>query len=528
MMINRGKVPFTWVIIVFLLGALSFKVYSEYSTKRELKVSANSWDKLMLILSQIDMHYVDNVDSEAITEESIPLILQKLDPHSVYLGPKDLQSSEEQLVGNFDGIGIHFNVPNDTAIVINVVPGGPSERTGIMSGDRIVKVDGVDVAGVNVNQDSLVSKLRGKSGTFVNLDIKRVGIDNLLTFEIKRGKIPVKSVDVAYMLNDTLGYIKLSRFSRTSHSEFMDAVSHLRESGMRSLLFDLRGNSGGYLDQALLLSNEFLNKGDLIVYMEGRRRARQNFHADNSGKCKDLSIKVLIDEGSASSSEIFAGAIQDNDRGMILGRRSFGKGLVQEPIYFSDNSGIRLTVARFYTPTGRSIQKPYTGDDSYRDDIFERFKHGEMFYADSIKFNDSLMYTTPKGKIVYGGGGIMPDIFIPIDTTAVGSLFFKVTNLGLTFKFGLHIADKYRSKLNQVDKLDNLYKFFEDINIEREFKNYAISNGVRFTNVEWNESRDLILNHVYAYTARYSPLDDKAFYPIIHKMDNTIKIAIEQ
>ncbi len=528
MILNRGKFPLTWIIIVFLLGALSFKIYSEYSNSRELKVSQNSWDKLMLILSQVDMHYVDSIDSDAITEESIPLILQKLDPHSVYLGPKDLQSSEEQLVGNFDGIGVHFNVPNDTAIVINVVPGGPSERSGIMSGDRIVKVDDIVVAGVNLHQDSLVTKLRGKSGTVVNLGIKRFGVNELLSFQIKRGKIPVKSVDVAYMLNDTLGYVKLSRFSRTSHSEFMESVNLLREKGMNSLLFDLRGNSGGYLDQALLLSNEFLNKGELIVYMEGRKRARQNFFADNSGKCKDLSIKVLIDEGSASSSEIFAGAIQDNDRGLILGRRSFGKGLVQEPIYFSDNSGIRLTVARFYTPTGRSIQKPYSGDNTYRDDILERFKHGEMFYADSIKFNDSLMYKTPKGKTVYGGGGIMPDIFIPIDTTEVGSLFFKVTNLGLTFKFGLYIADKYRSKLNSVETLDGLYQFFDNINIEQEFKNYSLSSGVSFSIKEWRESRELILNHIYAYTARYSPLDDRAFYPIIHQMDNTIKIAIEQ
>ena len=329
------------------------------------------------------------------------------------------------------------------------------------------------------------------------------------------------------MINDTLGYIKLSKFSRTSYSEFMDALGKLDKEGITSLIFDLRGNSGGYFDQALLLSNEFLNKGALIVYMQGRHRKRQDFYADNNGKYRDLALKVLIDEGSASSSEIFAGAIQDNDRGVIIGRRSYGKGLVQEPIYFSDNSGIRLTVARFYTPTGRSIQKPYQ-EENYRDDIIERFRHGEMMSADSIKFNDSLKYTTPAGRVVYGGGGITPDLFVPIDTTGVTQFFVKVTNLGLTFKFSAQMADLYRQQLNKINSLDKLSEFFISEDFERKFLDYASINGVNASATEWKESKYILMNHVKAFLGRYTPLDDNGFYPVLLETDNVVKVAIGQ
>jgi carboxyl-terminal processing protease len=518
--------PWPLLIIVFLLGAVSYKYISSFITGREYTLRENRWDKLMLILSQVDKNYVDTVDYKEITEISIPYILEKLDPHSVYLPPEELQTAEEQLQGNFDGIGIQFNVPNDTAVVINVVPGGPSERAGILSGDRLVKVDGEIVAGIKMKQDSLVKKLRGKSGTLVKVDVKRNGLDKLVSFDIKRDKIPVKSVDVAYMINDTLGYVKLSKFTRTSHKEFMEAVTSLRTEGMTSLIFDLRGNSGGYLDQALLLSNEFLNKGDLIVYMQGIHRPRQDFHADNTGKCRDLSIKVIIDEGSASSSEIFAGAIQDNDRGVIVGRRSFGKGLVQEPIYFSDKSGIRLTVARFYTPTGRSIQKPY--DKNYRDDILERYRHGEMMNADSIRKNDSLVYTTPKGKVVYGGGGITPDIFVPIDTVGVNRFFVSISNSGLTFRFSAKMADKYRQELNNITTLKDLNLFFSNTSFEKPFLAFAKENGFVPTENEWNECKFIINNHIRAFVGRYTPLDDKAFYPVLLEMDNMVLAAIGQ
>jgi carboxyl-terminal processing protease len=520
------SVPWAMLIIIFLSGALAYKIYSGFAIKRELDITAGRWDKILLILSQVDGNYVDSVDHSRVTEDVIPYILTKLDPHSLYLSPEELKSADEQLQGNFDGIGVQFNVPNDTAVVINVIPGGPSERAGVLSGDRLVKVNGELVAGIKMNQDSLVSRLRGKSGTMVNVSVKRVGVKDLIGFDIKRDKIPVKSLDVSYMINDTTGYIKLSRFTRTSYKEFMDAISLLRKEGMRSLIFDLRGNTGGYLDQALLLSNEFLNKGDLIVYMKGRHRPRQDFYADNNGKCRDLSLKVIIDEGSASSSEIFAGAIQDNDRGVIIGRRSFGKGLVQEPIYFSDNSGIRLTVARFYTPTGRSIQKPY--DANYREDIIERYRHGEMMSADSIRQNDSLMYKTPKGKTVYGGGGITPDIFVPIDTTGISNFFIKVSNMGLTFRFSASMADEYRPSLNKIKSMKDLNNLFKEVNFEARFLSFAAANGIKPGAGEWEESKDLINNHIKAFIGRYSPLDDNAFYPILLEKDNMVIAAIEQ
>ncbi|MGE0091321.1 MAG: S41 family peptidase [Bacteroidales bacterium] len=527
-MSNRFKsVPLSAVVIIFLLGALSFKIYTNFTTKRELQLSNNNWDKLSLILKQIDNHYVDTVNQEQITEEAIPFILEKLDPHSVYLAPEELTNAEEQLLGNFDGIGIQFNVPNDTAVVISVIPGGPSERAGLLSGDRLVKVDGEIVAGVKMDQDSLVKRLRGKSGSVVKVDVKRMGFDKLVSFDITRDKIPVKSIDVAYMVNDTLGYMKLSKFTRTSYTEFMEAVRELRKFGLSSLIFDLRGNSGGYFDQALLLSNEFLDKGSLIVYMQGRNRPRQDFFADNNGTCRDLGIKVLIDEGSASSSEIFAGAIQDNDRGQIIGRRSFGKGLVQEPIYFSDNSGIRLTVARFYTPTGRSIQKPY-GSDDYYGDIIERYRHGEMFSADSIKINDSLKYTTPSGKVVYGGGGIIPDLFVPIDTVGVTPFLVKVSNQGIAFRFGASMSDRFRSRINEISTLEDLDSFFDGAGMERRFLEFASDNGVNATQQEWDESKDVIMTQVKAFIGRYSPMDDNAFYPVLLKIDNVVQAAIGQ
>ena len=518
--------PWPLIIIIFLLGAVSYKYVSAYLEGRELKIRDSKWDKLMLVLSQVDKNYVDDINYKELTEQSIPYIIEKLDPHSIYLAPEELKSADEQLQGNFDGIGIPFNVPNDTAVVINVIPGGPSERAGILSGDRLVKVNDEVVAGVKMNQDSLVRRLRGKSGTNVRVGVKRYGVKDLVSFDIKRDKIPVKSVDVSYMINDTLGYIKLSKFTRTSHSEFMESVTKLRKEGMKSLIFDLRGNSGGYLDQALLLSNEFLNKGDLIVYMQGTHRPRQDFHADNSGKCRDISLKVIIDEGSASSSEIFAGAIQDNDRGVIVGRRSFGKGLVQEPIYFSDNSGIRLTVARFYTPTGRSIQKPY--DKNYRDDIIERYRHGEMLSADSIRRNDSLLYTTPKGKTVYGGGGITPDVFVPVDTSGINRFFVMVSNMGLTFRFSAAMADEYRGRLNEIKSMADLNKFFSGVNFEQKFLSFAKTNGIVPAKEEWDESRELINNHIRAFVGRYTPLDDNAFYPILLELDNMVQAAIAQ
>ena len=347
-----------WVFMLVLI--CSMYVSKCGKGRRELAVDSNKWDKLILVLDQIEKNYVDSIDYNGVIEKVLPHLMENLDPHSVYLPPVELEAADESLEGNFSGIGIQFNVPADTAIVISVIAGGPSEKAGLLSGDRIIKVDGKNVAGVKLNQDSLVKMLKGPKGSKVAVEVKRDNLKELIPFEITRDKIPVKSVDVALALEDGIGYVKLSKFSKTSYKEFMAAMIPLMEQGIRSLVFDLRDNTGGYLDQALLLSREFLNRGELVVYMEGLHRERQDFHADGLGMFKDLELYVLINENSASSSEIFAGAIQDNDRGTIVGRRSYGKGLVQEPIYFTDKSGIRLTVARFHTPTGRCIQKTYS------------------------------------------------------------------------------------------------------------------------------------------------------------------------
>jgi len=517
--------PLTYVLIFGLLTILVFKVVLDYSySRKELSVKAGNWDKLMLVLSEVDNNYVDSIDKEQLTEKVIPYLLESLDPHSIYLPPADLKSAEESLEGNFDGIGVQFNVPNDTAIIISVIPGGPSERVGILSGDRIVKVNGEVVAGVKMNQDSLVKRLRGKSGSIVKVGIRRGNNVSLVYFDIKRDKIPVNSVDVRYMVDSNTGYIKLSKFTRTSYEEVLKAALELKKMGMKDLIFDLRGNSGGYFDQAFLMANEFLKKDEMIVYMQGAHRARQDFKADGKGKLTDIGIKVLIDEGSASSSEIFAGAIQDNDRGTVLGRRSYGKGLVQEPINFSDKSGIRLTVARFYTPTGRSIQKPYSRNYEY--DIIERYRHGEMTTADSIKQNDSLKYKTLGGKVVYGGGGITPDIFVPVDTTGINDFLINASNKGLPFKFSSTIADQYRPQLKGIKDLATLERLLGTMNLESKFLKYAAENKMVPTTKEWKECKDIIITQVKALVGRYSPMDDEAFYPIMSAVDNVMQKAI--
>lgn len=519
--------PLVYVLLFGLFILLVFRLLSDYSGKsRELAVKAGNWDKLMLVLSEVENNYVDSIKKDQLTEKVIPYLLESLDPHSVYLPPADLKDAEESLEGNFDGIGVQFNVPNDTAIIINVIPGGPSERAGLLSGDRIVKVNDEIVAGVKMNQDSLVKRLRGKSGSLVKVGIKRENNNSLVFFDIKRDKIPVNSVDVKYMTDKTTGYIKLSKFTRTSYEEVIKASLELKKLGMKELIFDLRGNSGGYFDQAFLMANEFLEKDQMIVYMQGLHRTRQDFKADGKGKLRDIKIKVLIDEGTASSSEIFAGAIQDNDRGVVIGRRSFGKGLVQEPIYFSDKSGIRLTVARFYTPTGRSIQKPYSADYQY--DIIERYRHGEMTSADSIKRNDSLKYTTPKGKIVYGGGGITPDIFVPMDTLGINDFLIAVSNKGLPFKFSSMIADLYRPSLKSIKDIGALEKLLATMNLEKRFLKYASDNKMVPTGKQWAECKEIVITQIEALVGRYSPLDDEAFYPIMARIDNVIQKAIEQ
>ncbi|MBO8453778.1 MAG: PDZ domain-containing protein [Bacteroidetes bacterium] len=484
------------------------------------------WRKLNLVLEQVEENYVDTIDLERMTDAAVVAALAELDPHSVYLPPVDLEASETALAGNFDGIGIQFNVPNDTAIVLNVIPGGPSEKAGLMQGDRIIMVDDRMIAGSRTPQDTMVSLMKGPSGTKVRITVSRDGSD--IPFEITRGKIPVHCVDAAFMIDDTTGYIKLSKFTRTTFSEFSEASEKLLASGMTRLIFDLRGNTGGYFDQAYLLCNEFLPEGAPVVYMEGLHRPRRDFNADGSGRLQGIALSVLTDESTASSSEIFSGAMQDNDRGVIVGRRTYGKGLVQEPVNFTDGSGLRLTVARFYTPSGRCIQKPYSDSYDYAYDIYERYVHGEFTDADSMKVDRSVEYHTAGGRTVYGGGGIIPDLFVPMDTTRATDFFLACNRKATQMRFASAVFDRFKPELSVIDDFGRLQSYLDSLDLEGRFLEYAAkTDGVRPRQGEWAKSKDYMLPQIYALVGRYSKLDDEAFYRLYLPVDETIRAAYD-
>ena len=505
------------------LGVLSTMFVQRFFSSKEFDGNYNRWRKLNLILQEVGKNYVDTIDMKGMTDAAVKAALAELDPHSVYLPPVELTESETELAGNFEGIGIQFNVPEDTAIILSVIPGGPSEKAGLNQGDRIIRVEDKTIAGTKTPQDSMVRMMKGPSGTKVKITVSRDG--TLIPFEITRDRIPVNCVDAAFMVNDTIGYIKLSKFTRTTHKEVSEASEKLLKSGMKRLIFDLRNNTGGYFDQALLLSNHFLNKGDAIVYMEGRERPKQDYDADGRGDMKDIELSVLIDEGTASSSEIFAGAIQDNDRGVIVGRRSFGKGLVQEPINFTDGSGVRLTVARFYTPSGRCIQKPYGKD--YAMDIYERYAHGEMMSADSMKVDTTEVYYTVKGRRVYGGGGIIPDVFVPIDTTKATDFYIQANRKATPVRFASYMFDRYKGQLSQIDDFEKLSAWLDSIDIEGQFLKYASDvDGIKASDKEWKETRDYMLPQLKALTGRFSKLDDEAFYRFYMPVDDVIQAAL--
>ena len=520
------RISSIWIAVLGVaVGALAVLAYDSYSQKKNLiRVQYGDWRKLNLILDQIDRNYVDTINVNDVTEAAITAALAELDPHSVYMPPVELTEAETDLAGNFDGIGIQFNVPNDTAIVLEVIPGGPSEKVGLQKGDRILKVGEKDIAGVRFPQDSMVRRMKGPAGTKVTVTVGRG--NERIPFEITRGKIPVHCVDAAFMINDTTGYIKLSKFSRTTFIEVTEASTKLVGEGMTRLIFDLRDNTGGYLDQALLLSDMFLRKGDEIVYMQGLHRKKDNYKADGKGLLQDIGLTVLINESTASSSEIFAGAIQDNDRGVIIGRRSFGKGLVQEPIYFSDGSGVRLTVARFYTPSGRCIQKPYSEDYQY--DIYKRYADGEMYDADSIKVDSTAAYKTVAGRTVYGGGGIIPDIFVPVDTTRVTKFFIACNKKATQMRFASAMFDRYKGSLTEIGDYDELNRFLDRMNLPAAFREYASSkDGISCTQKEWEETSEYLLPQLRALVGRYSKLGENAFYKMYLNVDVTLKKAIE-
>jgi carboxyl-terminal processing protease len=415
---------------------------------------------------------------------------------------------------------------SDTLVVIQTTPNGPSQKAGIQAGDRIIKVDGEVVAGKKLPSDSIVNRLRGPKGSSVKVDILRRNVADVLNFDIIRDNIPLYSVDVAYMIRENIGYLRLNKFSATTEEEFTAAISRLREQGLKKLILDLRENGGGYMNAAIYIADQFLNNTELIVYTQGKARDKQEFNSSPGGICTELELTILIDENSASASEILAGAIQDNDRGTIVGRRSFGKGLVQEQKPLSDGSALRLTIARYYTPTGRSIQKPYTnGLNDYYHDINSRFLHGELENADSIKFSDSLKYTTPKGKIVYGGGGIMPDIFVPIDTSGITDYYMDVRNQGLLYRYSLKYADENRKVLSALKTPGEFVKYLNNQQVLRKFIAYAAKEGVKEVPRQIRISEDLLRIQLNAFIAR-NFLDNDGFFPILQESDNTLLRAI--
>ncbi|MDA3891931.1 MAG: S41 family peptidase [Salinivirgaceae bacterium] len=483
-------------------------------------------NKLDATLNYIDSEYVDSVDVPGIVEKTIPIILENLDPHSIYIPAKDVEAMNEPLEGNFDGIGVQFNIQKDTVAVIKTIFGGPSEKVGLKDGDRIVKVNDSLIAGIGITNTQVMNLLRGKKGTKVVVGIFRRGESKLIDFTIMRDRIPLYSVDVSYMLDDNTGYIKISKFAKTTYKEFQDAIAKLSNKGMTNVVLDLRSNSGGFLTSAINIADEFLEKGKLIVYTEGRARSKSSYFATHRASCNDLGVSVLIDEWSASASEIVSGAIQDNDRGLIVGRRSFGKGLVQEPVAFADGSGMRLTIARYYTPAGRCIQRPYeNGQEDYYTDIHKRFMNGEFLEQDSIQFPDSLKYYTSEGRVVYGGGGIMPDKFIPADTNGTSEYLAVVRRKGLEYQFSFEFTDKNRGQLSSFKSLDELTNYVDNQRLLEKFIIFAEKNGVKPNKSDLKESGKTIEVQIKALIAR-NIFDNDGFYPVIKEIDKTLLEAL--
>lgn len=484
-------------------------------------------DKFEEVLKWVSGSYVDTVSREALEEKAIAGLLQGLDPHSVYISAREFHEANDPLVGSFEGIGVQFRIEHDTITVINTISGGPSEKIGIRAGDRIVEIDGNNVAGIKISTTDVMRKLKGPKGTRVDVSVFRRGAGGLIDFTITRDVIPTYSMDIAYMIEPGTGYIRLNNFSATTAEEVHNALVQLKEHQMNKLILDLRGNGGGYLQAAVEVSDEFLPKGKLIVYTEGTNHPREMFYAKGDGLFQDGELVVLIDEWSASSSEIVAGAIQDNDRGTIMGRRSFGKGLVQEQQNFRDGSAVRLTVARYYTPTGRCIQRPYdNGTEEYNNEYYHRYVNGEMENPDSIQFADSLRYTTPGGKTVYGGGGIMPDVYVPMERDSTLVYYNLLVNRGIIYQYAFDYTDRNRASLNRFASVEEFENGFQITPaIYEDFIAFADKKGVKRQGAGLQEADRRAKILMKAYIGR-NILDNEGFYPILNTMDQTIKKAL--
>ena len=517
---NRAYLPL--IISVGIAAGILIGFYMPHPQAGLYTNFPPSGDKLSRILDIVESDYVDSVDRNALIEEAIPVMLRRLDPHSIYIPARDLAQANEPLQGNFEGIGVSFNTITDTVLIISTIPGGPSEKVGILAGDKIIYVNDSLIAGKNIADENVMKMLKGPRGSKVNVKVERPGTEELLPFTIVRDKIPIFSIDVSYMMTGDVGYMKISTFAITTYDEFLKGLKELKNAGMKKLILDLRGNSGGVMDAATMIADQFLSEGKLIVFTLGKAKPREEVRATSEGEFEEGELVILVDEWSASASEILAGAIQDNDRGTIIGRRSFGKGLVQEPVMFRDGSGMRLTIARYYTPTGRSIQKPYNeGVDKYYEDLGNRFMNGEFEQADSIHLADSLRFTTPGGKTVYGGGGIMPDIFIPMDTTGISRYFMQIRNTGMILRFAMKYTEDNRSAMKKFSDPKSLDAWLSAQNLSEKFIRYAEENGVPRDQEGLKISGEIIYIQLKAYIAR-NMLDNKGFYPIWENIDRTL------
>lgn len=527
MMKNNRNIGFVLIPLVLALGIIGGIFIGKHTSLQ--KVSPEE-EKIRMIMDLIEQQYVDKINTDSLLDKAIPDILASLDPHSVYIPASELEATNDDLESSFGGVGVMFQILNDTVNVIEVVAGGPAESVGLLPGDMILEADGKKLSGANATTDQVFSTLRGKEGTKVKVNIKRKSSAKPVTYEITRGQIPSNSVDAAYMIADGTGYVRVSKFARNTYNEFFTALGDLKAKGAEKFIVDLRGNSGGFMDQAIFMANEFLPSGKMIVYTKGRTPENETVAvSDGSGHFQDSEIVVLVNEYSASASEIFAGAIQDNDRGLVIGRRTFGKGLVQNQIALPDSSAIRLTVARYYTPSGRSIQKEYKRgkDGKYELDILDRYNHGEFYSQDSIKLDKSKAFVTAGGRTVFGGGGIMPDVFVPEDTTGYTSYYIEATNLGLIQKFARDMADSYRPMMRGSKDKETMSRIMaRDNSLLTAFVEYAASRGLPARWYYINKSRDLLINQIKACIAR-DLVGYDTFIEILNEKDPTVKRALK-
>ncbi len=516
-----------FLAIAVAIGILIGSFFANRFSGNRLNIINSGSNRLNNLLHIIDDQYVDPVNLDSLVETAIPQILSDLDPHSVYISSKDAQISADDLKGSFSGVGIEFVIREDTVHVQGIIKNGPAERAGLLAGDKIVEVDGKKFVGKEVTNEEAMHRLKGPKDTKVKIGVLRYGEKKVKTFEVTRGDIPIRSVTSTYMIDDKTGYIKIKNFGQNTYPEMIIALAKLSQSGFSNLIVDLRDNTGGYLESAVKIVNEFLPANKLIVYTQGRKSPRQDYRSDGKGSYQDIPLIILINESSASASEIFAGAIQDNDRGTIIGRRSFGKGLVQQQMGFTDGSMIRLTIARYYTPSGRCIQKPYTPGDGkdYEIDLLQRYQNGEFFSQDSIKHTGPAFHTS-NGRTVYGGGGITPDIFVPEDTIGITSYYKEAAMNGLILQFAYTYTDNNRPKLNGFSEMRELDKYLLKQGLIEQFANYADSRGLKRRNLMIQKSHRLLERYINSRII-YNIMDEDAWTEYLNRDDNVIKNALE-